>query len=187
MVYIISQEYKDSFGKNTHKIINIAGVVDLRIIENTNEETDATDFIICYDVGGIDQFICSCTDYSEALGVVKTIINAHYTKQQFDFVDIGDLRPKRVTEDVSIDEVHDLILDIMEQMGYGKLIDLYMKKIEEEEQLLNNDNKEIVNNGESIESVQSQPSEAGGRVGELTTRAAPYSKTDSETVRVSYM
>ena len=189
MVYIISQEYKDSFGKNTRKIVNVAGIVDLRIIENLNEETDETDFIVCYDVGGIDQFICSCSDYSEAIGLSKTIISAHFTKQQYEIIDINELRPKQLKNDVTIGEVHDLILDIMDELGYGKLIDLYMKKLEEEEQLLNNDKQETLNNGEPTESpVQPQPSEEVGRVDGLTVRTAPYNtKTDSEKVRMSYM
>jgi len=187
MVYVISQEYVDGFGKNSTNIINFANVIDLKIVEDTADDM-STSYVICYDIGGLDRFICKSESLSDAKSIVQSLINAQITREPHSFIDISEIQPKKITTDYSIDEIHDLILDVCEQAGYGKLVQLYEFKIEEEEKkLINNDNTENPNN------AKEETGETTGRrvgepaIGTTTTTSAPYTSTESETVRVSYM
>ncbi|HPP76770.1 hypothetical protein [Methanospirillum sp.] len=127
MALLVSEEYVNPYGKKTLNVLNIAVIDDLKIMKDT--ESDG--YVICASHGDFEKFICKCDTIEESKSIIKNIYNSHTKSEEYEIIDVESIKPLPVMESISVDEVHDLMLDILEHLGYSNLVQLYESKIGE--------------------------------------------------------
>ncbi len=126
MVLIISQSYTGSFGSKTKNIINMGVVEDMKVFED--EENLIT--ICASSQGIIDKFICKVTTEERAMDTIQAIYNAHVDKEPSQLMDVNGFIPRDFeTDNPTIEEIEDLMLQILIHHGYNKIVDIHEKLI----------------------------------------------------------
>lgn len=128
MVFIVSEEYLNPYGKPTVNVINIGSVDDLKIIR------DADEYTICVNQGDFEKFICKSESIEEARDVIQGIYNSHVKHEGHVLVDVETVKPKQVDHMVSLEDIHDIMLELLEELGYPELVQLYESKLAEKDE-----------------------------------------------------
>lgn len=129
MVFIISQEYKHMGDKPTQNIISLEGHTDYLIQANT--DTNLIDVFIW--MGEMGKYLFSARDVDEATKVLQNIFDYHAKNDAWKIVDVNAFVIPDVNEEVeTVETLHEDLLQIARFHGYGKIVDVYEDKLNEE-------------------------------------------------------
>lgn len=127
MVFIQSQEYTNTFGKQSKNVLCLEGQTDYRI--SFNSESNKHDVTIV--MGDYDKYLFSAETEEQCTRILQNIFTHHATKDPSTITDINSFMISEVEEEVTLEEVEEVIGDVLRLLGYVSLADAWEQKIEE--------------------------------------------------------
>lgn len=122
MVFIVCQKYQEFPGKWNREVINI-GVSDGFKVSYCDDDPDK---ICLYSTqGGMDRFVCEVNTQEDATSVCEQIMRSHVNNEAHMVVDVEDYFVSDVAESIGKDEFIEIMLGILEKLGYGELTEQY--------------------------------------------------------------
>jgi hypothetical protein len=136
MVFILTQEYNTTIGNAPARdILDLQGYTNYRIIKDENGEYNV---YIVY--GEQSNALFKVPSEKECVTIMQNILTYHAKHENHIICDINAfLIPEVNPEGTTVEELHDLILEVAELHGYDELVSLYEHKLEELETNLSED------------------------------------------------
>ena len=127
MVFIQSQEYTNTFGKKSKNVLCLEGQTDYRI--SFNSESNKHDVTIV--MGDYDKYLFSAETEEQCTRILQNIFTHHATKDPSTITDINSFMINEVEEEVTLEEVEEVIGDVLRLLGYVSLADAWEQTKEE--------------------------------------------------------
>jgi len=133
MVFLLTQEYTTSIGdRPARDILDLQSYTNYRIVKDDNDEYHV---MIVY--GEQSNFLFKVSTEQECVTIMQNILTYHSKHENHVICDINAfLIPQVDQQESTVEELHELLLDIAEMHGYGEVVAVYESKLQNLEQNL---------------------------------------------------
>ena len=128
MVFLLTQEYTTSIGdRPARDILDLQSYTNYRIVKDDNDQYNV---MIVY--GEQANFLFKVDTEQECLTIMQNILTYHSKHENHVICDINAfLIPEVDQEGSTVEDLHELLLDIAEMHGYGDLVKVYESKLQD--------------------------------------------------------